>query len=189
MQIDNINKKYPGTGLGLTITKSLTNMLEGTIDVDSELNKGTKFTITIPKGEIEIQNKKDESTISSYSWNNKTILIAEDNDFNMIILEEIFRETNVKIISAMDGIEVIKKYKENIDSVDLVLMDIQMPLKSGYEATKEIIEMNPKAKIIAQTAFAISNEKDLSIEAGCVDYITKPIQETDLLELINKYLN
>ena len=120
-------------------------------------------------------------------WEGKKILIAEDEEMNYLLLEEIFRKTKVKLIRAVNGKQVIDLFKQNIDT-DLVLMDIKMPELNGYEATRIIKEIK-NVPIIAQTAYAMSGEQNESIAAGCDAYITKPIKIKDLLELVKRFIN
>jgi len=180
-----------GTGLGLSIVKSLTELLGGEITVNSEKFKGTEFKIIFPYDAklTKIQNNDNEDyELSQFDWSNKTILIAEDDEFNFIVLEEYLKISNINIIHAKNGIEAIKLFKENKDKINLILMDIQMPELDGYSSTKEILKIDSNAKIIAQTAFAMSDEKNKSLEIGCVDYITKPIDVKTLTLLLANYL-
>lgn len=118
---------------------------------------------------------------------NKNILIVEDNlsshEFFLIVL----RKTKVTIISAYDGMDAIKMVKEN-PQVDLVLMDLKMPLLNGYDATRQIKKIRPNLPVIAQTAYALSGDKEKALQAGCEDFITKPIKQDILFEVLRRYL-
>lgn len=191
VRIHDSEAKYKGTGLGLTIVEKLVNLLDGEIVVKSKIDIGTEFNIFFSSKSIVKYQKDlitDEEPLNNVNFSEKTILIAEDDEFNYIVLDEFLKESKINIIRANNGIEAIDLYKKYIGIIDLVLMDIQMPILNGYEASKQIIKINKNAIIIAQTAFALSNEKDETIEAGCVDYITKPIDADALIKLLIKYL-
>ncbi len=181
-----LNKK--GTGIGLSIVKSLTELLDGEVTVESELGVGTQFNVVLKNVETNSELSEIYIDENTYDWTDKTILIAEDDMFNLIILEETLKETNVKIIKAENGIEAVETYKKHKDIIDIVLMDIQMPKLDGFEACKQILEFDKSAKIIAQTAYANKEENDKIVEIGCVDSITKPIENDVFFETIDKYI-
>ncbi|WP_421919761.1 response regulator [Marinifilum sp.] len=118
---------------------------------------------------------------------NKTILVVEDEEFNRIYFEELLNQIKCKVIVANNGVEAIE-ICENNQKIDLVLMDIKMPLMNGYEATKEIKKIRPNLPIIAQTAFALLGDKKKSLDNGCDDYIAKPVKKDVLIKIINKHL-
>ncbi len=118
---------------------------------------------------------------------NKLILVVEDEEFNRIYFEELLNQMHCKVLVANNGLEAIDICQKN-DKIDLVLMDIKMPLMDGYEATKEIKKIRPNLPIIAQTAFALLGDKNKSLENGCDDYIAKPVKKDALIQLIRKYL-
>lgn len=122
-----------------------------------------------------------------YNWENKTILIAEDETLNFRLLDIILRKTKAKIVWVKNGEDAVNYYVKNSD-VDIILMDTKMPLMDGCEATKRIKEINNNSIIIAQSAFANSGEKKKSLDAGCDAYITKPYQANEMLNLINSYI-
>jgi len=183
-------KLYRGAGLGLAICKNIVRLLEGKIWIDSEINKGSTFYFSIPY--IELSEKKEvikeqkEQEIK-YNWSGKTILIAEDEESNFRYLEIILMQTNINIIYAKNGVEAFNKFQKN--NVDLILMDIKMPEMDGLEATTKIRKLDQDIPIIAQTAFAMENDEKMSLQAGCDDYISKPIRKLKLIKLINKYLS
>jgi CheY-like chemotaxis protein len=127
---------------------------------------------------MELKNKIE------FNWSDKTILIGEDELINYRLLEVMLSKTSVKLLHGLNGKETLKLFHEN-PQINLVLMDIKMPELDGCEVTREIRKINAVVPIIAQTAYAIDEEREKSIEAGCTDYITKPINKTALLNLIN----
>lgn len=182
-------KLYRGAGLGLAICKSIVNILDGEIYVKSELNQGSTFYFTIPYlkiAERERLIKETREKDPDYKWPGKTILIAEDEESNFRFLEMLLSKTEVKLIHAENGKQAIEMYQKN--EVDLILMDIKMPVLDGLEATKRIKNIDSEIPIIAQTAFAMENDEKLSLEAGCNAYISKPIRKHKLFELLNEYL-
>jgi len=183
------SKLYRGTGLGLTITQNLVERLGGTIRVESEPNQGSTFYFTLPMRVSQIPKETNKlNTSYDNNWYNKTLLIAEDEESNFRYLEMLLKNKGIKVIKAENGYEAIDRIKEN-SNIDLILMDIKMPEMNGLEATTRIKKMNPDIPIIIQTAYAMQNDERMSREAGCDDFITKPIQRDRLLALIEKWIN
>jgi len=127
------------------------------------------------------------NTTINQNWEDKVILVVEDVDVNKIFFDAALRRTNVKILWAKNGQEAIDMFQEN--HIDLVLMDLQIPIIDGYGATREIKKINADVPIIAQTAHVMSGEREKCLEAGCNDYLTKPIRLQILFDTLSKYLN
>ena len=186
-QVENtLNRNFEGTGLGLSICKSYIEHLGGKIWLTSKLDEGTVFYFSLPmiQPDILVQNgvfpDKKKLLIPS------KILVVEDDDNNFKLIESIFKSYDIQIIRAVNGENAVQIYKSQND-IDLVFMDIRMPVKDGLEATREIKEINPGTIIIVQTAYP---EDELNaIEAGCSGFITKPYNRKTLLEIVEKYFH
>lgn len=183
-------KKISGTGLGLAISKNLVEMLGGAMWVNSVQGKGTRFTFELPY----LRSTKKSSTpavkintTESVNWKNKTFLIAEDDDNGFAYLTHILEPTNVTIIRAHNGREAIEALSFH-KNIDLILMDLRMPEVNGLDATRRIKADYPDLSIIAQTAFAMDGDRKKCIEAGCDDYITKPIDAQNLIAKISQFV-
>jgi PAS domain S-box-containing protein len=191
------SRAYEGAGLGLSITKAYVEMLGGKIWVESNKEKlpngqvgGSVFYFTLPYHVAEKQeiNSGDFESLNTEDKHikNLKILIAEDDKTSKILLTEFTEIHGNKILCAINGKEAVDICR-NDNTIDLVLMDVKMPILNGYEATKQIRQFNKDVVIIAQTAFVITGDKKKALEAGCNDYITKPISIERLKSIFNTY--
>jgi CheY-like chemotaxis protein len=181
------SREYEGSGLGLAISKAYVKMLGGEITVESSEGIGSKFTFTIMPHKLKSNASETIETTTKDEYPKElSILIAEDNEVTLTLLKAFLDKHCKKLLIAKNGEVAVSLAKENPD-LDIVFMDIKMPILSGFEATKQIREFNKDLIIIAQTAFAINNEKNQVFEAGCNDYIAKPYTEEDILNLLKKW--
>ncbi len=186
---DTENKNQRGTGLGLAISEKLTILLGGKMWVDSLLGKGSTFYFTLPYDLSIVPIEPDVNKGSNpddYDWSGRTILIAEDEEMNYLFIQEILTYTGAKTIRVSNGKEAVAIFKK--EKIDLVLMDIKMPEMDGFEATQQIKSINKRVPIIAQTAYAMADERQQGLEAGCDDFISKPIDIDKLLVTINRFI-
>ena len=182
--------KVPGVGLGLPIVKSLIDMMNGTIQVESKLNKGTKFTVELSfLTSLQVENVNERNT-STLDFSGKHILLVEDNELNAEIGIELLNTFKVIIDLGEECIKILEKMPEGY--YDLILMDIQMPIMDGYEATKIIRSFNNKnaqIPIIAMTANAFEEDRKHALQLGMNEHLAKPVDIEKLKDVFTKYFN
>ncbi|MCG6191113.1 PAS domain S-box protein [Maribellus maritimus] len=184
-----LSRNYEGSGIGLAIVKSYVDALNGTIEVKSEVEKGSIFTVSIPYSDEKRTHKNIIKQVETIESNQKpTIIIAEDDDVNLLYLRNIL-SGYFRIIHAKNGEEAVSLFNKNSD-ISAVLMDIKMPGEyDGVEAIRRIKRINKNIRIIAQTAFAMDVDKKKAFDAGCDEYITKPFKREELISILKKQLN
>lgn len=187
-----IARQYGGSGLGLSISKAYVEIIGGKMWYTSELNKGSTFYFTIPykraRKNIYPETKSIKKMKGVTETNEqKTVLVAEDENDNFMLMEALMLNLNINIVRAMTGVEAIEACKSK--HVDVVLMDIKMPVMDGFEATRQIRKFMPKVPIIAQTAYASENDKEKALDCGCTDFISKPFKKGLLVSKVKEQLN
>lgn len=188
---ESLTRNFGGTGIGLFVVKKYTEIFGGKIELESDLNKGSTFRVTLPILSQKVELKKKESekeALLTKKYKNKQVLVVEDDEFSAELLTEILENMGVKSLIAENGEEAIKICENDSNYIDLILMDLKMPEMDGFDATKLIKEKWPHMKIIAQTAHAVPGDRNRTLKAGFNDYISKPISYIELGHLLDKYL-
>jgi PAS domain S-box-containing protein len=189
-QVDkSVSRMYSGTGLGLSISEAYVRMLGGKFYLESAPGKGSRFSFTIPWKPTDTQAVSVEK-VSAPSGKidiRKTILVAEDEESNFALVNAILKPLGYNIIRAKNGQAAVELCLSRPE-IDLVLMDLKMPLLDGFQATREILKHKAGLPVIAQTAYAHSADRDKAMEIGCVDYLAKPFDRKHLIEVVSRYL-
>jgi len=190
-----LNRQFGGSGLGLSICKAYVELIGGKLWVKSKLGIGSTFYFTLPykksivHNSISINNSVlPEISVQEVFVKPFLLLIAEDEDFNFILIREILNPLNPIIIRALNGEEAVDLAITNT-SIDLVLMDLKMPVMDGYDATRRIKAVRPDLPIFALTAYSQESDRDKALECGCSDFITKPFNKAELIDKIKHQLS
>jgi CheY-like chemotaxis protein/two-component sensor histidine kinase len=191
---NSISARYGGTGLGLAISKRIVSLLGGDIRVSSALDKGSTFTVTIPAPVVQASEcaDKDKTPSEGYNFEGRTLLLVEDVEINREIILTLLSPSGIRIIEAENGGEAVKKFEQFSPEIDIVFMDIKMPVMNGFEATAAIRSSGlPNAgavPIIALTANAFQDDIDQAHAAGMNGHLSKPIDIDKVFAMMGKYL-
>ncbi|NLH17481.1 MAG: PAS domain S-box protein [Phycisphaerae bacterium] len=190
-----MTRKYGGTGLGLTITRHLTELMEGTLTLTSELGKGSTFVIEIPadmkdhgravRNRHDVQDPEESSETMPRHFQGR-VLVAEDVKTNQMLVRILLNQVGLQPVMVEDGQAALEQALRH--DFDLILMDMQMPRLNGFEATRKLRHQGVRVPIVALTAAAIKGDEDKCLQAGCDEYLTKPIDRTELHRVLTKYL-
>lgn len=182
--------KYGGAGLGLTISKGLSALLNGKIWCVSDWGKGSNFFFTVPyrpANKLTFTNTPLKKNLMDKDWSDHTVLIVEDDTIDHKVIKAMLQNTKINIIHAFNEVKAIEEVRMN-PKINLALMDVRLPGMNSFEVIGKILDINPALPVIAQTATANSEIRHKCLEAGCVDYIGKPVNMGDLFAKISKFL-
>lgn len=194
-EIDGHHRPFEGLGVGLTLAREVVQRMGGKIYVQSEKGVGSEFSFSIPYrpagGSTRLKSRLEAAGIGSHggpvNWSNRTCLLVDDNKDVLLYLNRTLADTHIKTLNARSGPEAIELVKST-PSIDVVLLDMQMPEMNGIEATREIRNIRKDIPIIAQTAFIFEDDKDIILEAGCDACLIKPIRKDHLLTVMSSFL-
>lgn len=186
---ESVTRKFGGTGLGMSITKQLVELMGGNIKVDSRKHEGTviSFDISFPKGYGNDLPEITTAEVDTQILKGKRILLVEDNDMNRLLARTVLAQYGAEVLEANDGSAAIARLEQ--ESYDLILMDVQMPVKDGLETTRHIrSHIDTSVPIIALTANAFKQEEEKCLQAGMNDFISKPFEEDKMVQLVAQWL-
>jgi len=186
---DSHTRHYDGLGIGLAISRQIAHAMDGELSVKSEEGVGTTFYFSVPlvmSGKVE-KASKPCAAADACKFSNNTVLIAEDDEDSLILVRHLLKQTEIRILTAVNGQEAVELYAAN-PGIDLVLMDLKMPEMDGYEATRRIKAVNAEVPVLALTAYGLVKDQEKALAAGCDDVITKPVDRDLLLHTMKKYL-
>ncbi len=184
---NNYTRQSGSTGLGLALAKNIIELLGGSLSFESETGKGTTFYVKIPATKISKTFFEEPiAETQTDSLEDKTILVVEDVEVNYLLINELLTPTKAKVIWAKNGAEAVEIHRNQ--KPDIILMDLQMPVMNGYDAIRIIRSSDRETPIIAQTAFAMNNEKEECFRLGVNDFLTKPIRSRELLASIMRHI-
>jgi len=189
-EIDGHHRPFEGLGVGLTLVKEVVERLGGQVRVTSEKGMGSEFSILLPyrpAGIIKVKPKPEPEPNGVTNWSSKKCLIVDDNKDVLTYLNRILLDTGIDVVMARSGPEALKILRDD-SSIDIVLLDMQMPEMNGIEVTKEIRKIRGNMPIIAQTAFVFEDDKDIVLEAGCDACLVKPIRREQLISVVGSFL-
>jgi PAS domain S-box-containing protein len=189
-EIDGHHRPFEGLGVGLTLVREVVERMGGKVTVDSEKGFGSEFGIMLPyrpAGTLRTKSRSEFDINKARDWSNKRCLLVDDNRDVLTYLKRILLDTGIEVITARSGPAAIDIVKKD-DSIDLVLLDMQMPEMHGIEVTRELKKIKGTLPIIAQTAFVFEDDKDIILQAGCDACIVKPIRKEQLISVIGGFI-
>jgi PAS domain S-box-containing protein len=189
-EIDGHHRPFEGLGVGLTLVKEVVERMGGHVTVISEKGMGSEFTISLPyrpAGTIKVKQTKPNESELLKDWSTKRCLIVDDNKDVLTYLKRILLDTGIDVVAARSGPEALKILEQD-KSIDVVLLDMQMPEMNGIEVTREIRKLRGNIPIVAQTAFVFEDDKDIILAAGCDACLVKPIRKEQLIGVLGSFI-